>query len=288
MVTKSGKTINFDGAACENPDNGGGEEPPPPDDSEDSEPPTDGGGGDDTENPPPDETDPPDDGTPDDGGSEPEEPAQCKDCLFDCPEWDKYMGKVDDIIDKIPPPPNWSDMTDQFNEDVVPKLVDDLEDMLGEAPEPPSLPSVDMPDTPDMPDEPPPLDDNGLSEQEPVMDLPDGLEEEQFDAGDLESAAEEIEITPDPTGGFDIGNPMESLDENLEGAPMPEESTPEPPAPPTEQPTAPPEAPVPDQEPAAPPTPEQEAPTPPIPEQGSLEQDYYKQQPSVGEGSNPF
>ena len=52
-----------------------------------------------------------------------------------------------------------------------------------------------------------------------------GLETSTFTADDVRGAAGEIEFREDPTGGFNIVNPIDTLDENLSDPPAPEMGT---------------------------------------------------------------
>jgi hypothetical protein len=141
------------------------------------------------------EPDNPDDGTGGDGGTGEEPPT-----VVDIPGWDEHMDKLEEIKNAIPPAPNWDEVAEKFRDTIVPKVIDDLEDMLGTAPEPPTPPA-----------QPGGLDDRGIEDKEPSMQDPEGLGESSFNDDDIKNAAPEIPTREDPTGGFDIGNPMDSL-----------------------------------------------------------------------------
>lgn len=121
----------------------------------------------------------------------------CK--VLECPGWNEYMDKIDDIAGKIPPPPNWDDVAGKFRDTIVPKVIDDLGDLLGRAPAkptpPPALPSND---------------DHGINNNRPSMQDTPNIP--QFDADDIKNGAPPIPEREDPTGGFDlIDNPMDTL-----------------------------------------------------------------------------
>ncbi len=179
--------------------NGGGNQPP----DGGSGPGGDGGSGGDG-------SDPGGDGgggtDPGGGGTDPEENPPPKACdpecrIFRCPQWDDYMGKIDNIANKIPPPPNWPEVADTFRDSIVPKLVDDIGDLLGTAPNPPA-PAPELPG----------LDDRGIKGKEPEMKDVPGLEDSGFDANKIKNEAPKIPEREDPTGGFDLStNPVDAL-----------------------------------------------------------------------------
>ena len=93
------------------------------------------------------------------------------------------------------------------------------EDLIGEM-EVPELPKV--PEVPEIPNIFDVLNgvENNNKPLEPITTEEDpGLETSTFDKSDIESQAEEIEFREDESGGFDIANPVESLDENLKNPP---------------------------------------------------------------------
>jgi hypothetical protein len=117
------------------------------------------------------------------------------------PNWDEFMKKLDEIKAKIPPAPNWDEVAGKFRDAIVPKLVQDLEAMLGSAPAAPTPP-------PELPG----IDDRGISSKVPQMETVPGLKESGFSSGDIQTQAPEIQFREDPTGGFDlIQNPIDSL-----------------------------------------------------------------------------
>lgn len=81
------------------------------------------------------------------GGDDPyqDDPNRCDDCdrlaaIMECPMWDEYMGEWEDTIRRaIPPPPNWDEVASIFRDKIVPRLINDLDNLLGRAPDPPSV-----------------------------------------------------------------------------------------------------------------------------------------------------
>lgn len=128
--------------------------------------------------------------------------GKCDPCkIFECPGWQQYLGKLDQIKDAIPPAPNWKEVADTFRDSIVPNLVGEVGDLLGKAPEPPSPP-------PQLPG----LDDRGLKGNEPKMQDVPGLKDAGFDANKIKNQAPVIPERADPTGGFDLlQNPMDTL-----------------------------------------------------------------------------
>lgn len=185
----------------------------------------------------------------------------CDSCaVFECPGWSAYMGKLNDIKQAIPPPPNWNEVADTFRDSIAPRIKQDMEDLFGYAPEPPTAPTAPTP--PEMPID---LDDRGI--EEPTGEEAPGLEEATFDEEDIKNEAPVIPEREDPTGGFEIDDPLtnlpsqEEFKENIPeegsapipGAPKePENIAPEPTEPPNAAPT--------------PSEPENTAPTPSEPE----------------------
>lgn len=112
-------------------------------------------------------------------------------CFFDCPGWDDYLGFLaDDLVGTLNlssslEPPDWD----------VPEIPNIFE----------TLNDVDQRNPP-----------------KPTGDNAPGLDDASFNATDLKMDAEEIEFREDPTGGFDITNPLESLPEDGSTAPRPE------------------------------------------------------------------
>jgi hypothetical protein len=150
-----------------------------------------------------------DDGTGDGGGSDPGTGdgsggtgSECSACdQFSCPGWSDYMGKLDEIGSKIPPAPNWDDVANKFRDSIVPAVMSDLEDMLGQAPASPSTPS-----------KPPSLNDRGIKDKAPSMPSNPDLDDSGFNEQDIKDQAPQIPVREDPTGGFDlIQNPVDSL-----------------------------------------------------------------------------
>ena len=142
--------------------------------------------------------------------------------VFSCPKWDEYMGKVNEIIDKIPNEPNWQNVAETFRDTIAPKIKSDMtnviNDTLGRAP-----------DLPNVPSELPSTDDGGITA--PTGKEADGLGDSSFSSKDIKNGAEDIEVREDDSGGFNIENPLETIkdppifkpkeDENK--APVPDE-----------------------------------------------------------------
>lgn len=133
-------------------------------------------------------------------------------CIFKSPEWGEFMDKIDGIREAIPPPPNWQQVAETFDSTIRPRLIADVGNLLGEAPPPPPPPlglGVVEPIKP--PNEIIENYADKLKEKEPVMQDVPGLSESGFTKDDIESAAPEIEFRDDPTGGFNIGNPLDAI-----------------------------------------------------------------------------
>lgn len=134
----------------------------------------------------------------------------CDSCeILNCPGWNEYMGKVDQIIGKIPPPPNWPEVADTFRDSIVPRLITDLGNLLGTAPDPPQ--------PPDMPSG---IDDHGFKNSTPQGQEAPGLGDTDFSR--IKDEAPVIEEIPDTSEGFNILNPIDSLpsqEEFLENIP---------------------------------------------------------------------
>lgn len=176
-------------------------EEPPPDDP----PPDDGGGTTDPcdgyvgdINPDCQPTDPP----PDDGSGGTDPPAtNCPGCeMFECPGWDEYMGKINEIIAGIP----------TITEAIADQTATIRDDIVGQ---PPSLPSE--------PSDPAPVDTYDFENSAPGMKENPELGDSGFTLTDLENEAPEIEFRDDPTGGFDIVDPVEALPDPPANFPIP-------------------------------------------------------------------
>ncbi len=199
------------------------------------------------------------------------------------------MGKLNEIRDAIPPAPNWNQVAAIFRDTIVPKLVADLEVMLGTAPSPPAEP-------PDLPG----VDTHGIEDKVPSM--PDsGLDTSGFTKDRIESEAPKIEFREDESGGFDIVNPIDTL------PPLPDK-IPEPgntdaggwdaghPQQPDDQPMPIPkdqngtpdtgDTPIPSQNNDTPPSPGDNSGNPPIPQDDGIQgSKYYKKHPDDPDGS---
>lgn len=142
---------------------------------------------------------------------------------FKTQEWRDLMDTLRRISDKIPAPPNWQQVANTFRDTIVPAMTASLENMLGTAPNPPSVPSTLDITTPSTPAQPPIHDyANELDSHTPTMNDVHGLNESGFTADDLKNQAPEIQFNDDPTGGFNIVNPLESIPKlPYDGFPMP-------------------------------------------------------------------
>lgn len=118
-------------------------------------------------------------------------------CVVDIPGWDNMMGKLDEIKSAIPPAPDWQQVSETMRDTIVPAFRDEMEDMLGTAPEPPEQPIFNNPL------------ESGIDE--PTGSLPNDFEESGFTANDLKADAEEIQFQEDPSGGFELLDPVGSL-----------------------------------------------------------------------------
>lgn len=154
---------------------------------------------------------PPSSGGGDTGGKE-----QCDPCaLLNCPGWDNYMGKVDQIIGAIPPPPNWGQVAETFRNAIVPNLISEMGSMLGSAPAPPTPP-------PDMPG----ISVGAITNNPPSPQTVPNLKESGFNKGKLEAESPQIEFRQDDSGGFDIKDPVESIPDSPKSDPIPGETDP--------------------------------------------------------------
>lgn len=164
---------------------------------------------------------PPQDGS--GGGSSTTDPGTT-DPTAPPPYWDEYMGKVDEIINKIPPPPNWQEVAETFRDTIAPRIKDDMADLLGSSPEPPSAPSA-----PSAPSDMADLDDGGFKSKAPTGTDAPGLEEAGFSSDDIKNGAQKIPERSDPnTDGFKIDDPLMGLpsqEEFMSNLPTPEEGT---------------------------------------------------------------
>lgn len=92
------------------------------------------------------------------------------------------------------------------------------DDLVGTATAPP-VPGYEAGDIPNIFDI---LNDVDKNTPEPITTTEDpGLEDASFDSDDLKMGADEIEFREDPTGGFDIKNPLDTLPEDGSEAPRP-------------------------------------------------------------------
>lgn len=129
------------------------------------------------------------------GGETVEDGTTCEVCaVFECPAWDQYMGYLGELANNI---------------------VGDI-----------TIPEIPEPDRPS----PPNIFDilNGVDERNDVQ-KPTGQEDSQlndatFNANDIKNDAQEIPFRDDPTGGFNIVNPLENLPSDGSTAPLPQET----------------------------------------------------------------
>ncbi|MBH0176212.1 hypothetical protein IHV09_21895 [Fictibacillus sp. 23RED33] len=144
----------------------------------------------------------------------PPKSGECIGCdLFECPGWDSYMGKVDQIIGKIPPAPDWQQVANIFRDTIAPRIKADMEDLLGYAPDPPEIPRGTVPGTV-LPEKKPEVDmviELGDEPSSPGGREAPGLGESTFDEGDIKNEAPKIPERADPTGGFKILDPISGL-----------------------------------------------------------------------------
>lgn len=166
----------------------------------------------------PEKVEPPSDsGGTSDGSSGGSSSTTCDTCgVFNCPKWDEYMGKLDDIKNEIPPPPNWDKVATTFQEKITPQIKKDMADLIGstKTPKLPNLPIAPKPPPDPIQLKPPPksifevLDDvDKRNLKKPTMnDTPDG----RFDENDIKSGGLPKE-NKDESGGFKINNPLDGL-----------------------------------------------------------------------------
>lgn len=198
----------------------------------------------------------------DDGGTEEPPPSEGNDCigcdLFNCPGWETYMGKLNEIKNAIPPAPNWQSVANTFRDTIAPRIKEDMRDLLGSAPNP------SMPDIPGMPSMP---SVNIDTPDKPTGNEAPGLGDSSFDENDVKNAAPKIPERDDPTGGFEINNPIDTLPSQDEFTKnVPDEGTAAIPAAPNEPENQAPEPEEPENVAPTPEEPENEAPTPVEPE----------------------
>ncbi|MGF0472477.1 hypothetical protein ACQQ6W_23245 [Lysinibacillus fusiformis] len=131
-----------------------------------------------------------DGGNGEDGGGE-ESGEGCDLCkIFECPGWEDYLGTLYDIADY-------------------------------------AIGDVDPPPVPDLPrPSPPNIFDvlNDVEQRNPTKPTgQDGMGDTPFDATDVKNSAPEIPVREDPTGGFNIVDPLTTLPEDGSTAPRPQE-----------------------------------------------------------------
>lgn len=112
--------------------------------------------------------------------------------FFKCPGWDKFVGHLYDIADYA---------------------VGDVE--------PPPVPNLPKPDIPNIFDVLNKVDERNPAK--PTGQEDPGLGTNTFNADDIKNGAGEIEFREDPTGGFNIVNPLDTLPDDGSEAPRPEE-----------------------------------------------------------------
>lgn len=139
------------------------------------------------------------------GGSGGSGDSGCIGCdLFNCPGWSQYMGKLDEIKSAIPPAPNWQQVANTFRDTIAPRIINDLDNLLGRAPSSPGAPNA--PSAPALPSD---LDDRGLTA--PTGQEAPGLDDSTFSGDDIKNGAPKIPEREDPTGGFEINDPISGL-----------------------------------------------------------------------------
>lgn len=148
---------------------------------------------------------PPDDGTtdppPEDGGTT---LPPCPGCeMFECPGWADYMGKVDEIIAGFP----------TITDAIANQTATIRDEIVGQ---PPSLPSE--------PSQPASVDTYDFENSAPAMTENPDLGNSGFTLTDLENDAPVIEFREDPTGGFNIVDPVEALPDPPAAFPIPGET----------------------------------------------------------------
>ncbi len=124
-----------------------------------------------------------------DGGGEEEGGEGCDLCkIFECPGWEEYLGTLRDIA----------------------------EFAVGDV-EPPPVPDLPRPSPPNIFDIL-----NDVDKRNPTKPTgQDGMGDTPFDAGDIKKSAPEIPVREDPTGGFNIIDPMSTLPKDGSTAPKP-------------------------------------------------------------------
>lgn len=131
-------------------------------------------------------TSPPDEDGGEEGGAE-----GCEICkIFECPGWEVYLGTLYQVA-------NYA---------------------IGEveAPPVPDLPRPSMPNIFDI--------SNDVDQRNPTKPTgSDGVGDAGFDAAGIKSQAPEIPVREDPTGGFNIVDPLSTLPEDGSTAPRPQE-----------------------------------------------------------------
>lgn len=131
------------------------------------------------------------DGGNDGDGGEEEGGGNCNLCkIFECPGWEEYLGTLKDIA----------------------------EFAVGDVEAPP-IPELERPSMPNIFDIL-----NDVDQRNPVKPTgEDGIGNTTFDANDIKNSAPEIPVREDPTGGFDIVDPMTTLPQDGSTAPRPKE-----------------------------------------------------------------
>ena len=156
--------------------------------------------------------------------------------VFDCPEWDTYMSKINQIASNMPEMPNWNVVAGQFADEIAPRVKNDMKNLFEDTVAPriksdmknlfentmaPRLKS-DMtdvltdtlgsaPDLPSEPEMPTLMEDIDLSP--PTGEEAEGLGDSTFSENDIKNESIEIEERNDPTGGFNIDNPLETIED---------------------------------------------------------------------------
>lgn len=133
----------------------------------------------------------------------------CDACaVFECPDWDEYMGKVDDIIDKIPQPPDWDKIIGKTEPKDVPPIK--VPPLPPDEQQQPAIEKLKAPNIFEVLDE--------VDKQKPKAPEMD----KSPDVGDFEDLddVKPPKENKDDTGGFKIDNPVEAMDDGS-NAPKP-------------------------------------------------------------------
>ncbi|MBM4765470.1 hypothetical protein [Bacillus sp. B15-48] len=130
--------------------------------------------------------------------------------IFTSPGWQEHMGKLNQILNAIPTPPNWEMVAGTFRDIIAPRIKTDLQQVLGSTQTPATFNSPDTPTAPATPGDLGGLNNRGITS--PTGGNAPGLGDSGFSSGDIKNNAPIITERADPnTGGFTINNPILSL-----------------------------------------------------------------------------